>query len=549
MMSEVNPGPQAAPVAAPPLTFGQEARGTTRFADALRRHWKLIVLIVTLAVGSAILYSSTADDRFESEADLLVTPVSNGDTTLTNLTIFRESIDETRALITAARLTASSQVAARVAERLGRDGEGEALLAQVEVQPVGQSNIVSIKATDNQAEGAQRIANAFAEETVELRSEQFQQDVRDAIQRFQARVAALTPEQRGTPAGITLQQTFGELRALIDAPDPTLRIFNEAQVPTEPVWPRPVLSVLVALIAGLLLGCGLALGLEVFNPLLSREEELLLGHRLPILGRIPRMRNYIVRGYLSGKNPLPPDVREAYRTLRANVAAAGSNEGFPRTILITSAMPGEGKTLTSVNLAMTFAAGGLRVILADADLRRPMVATVLGLPPTQNGIVRVMLDRTSAESALVPAPGFGDRLRVLPATSDSAYLVDLLDPSRVRHLLSELVKHADVVVIDSAPITEVADALTIADEVDVILVAVRLGRTRRDRLTELRRILGQRGIAPTGLIVTTAKQPRRRGYYLYGSDDRTANDLPQPSSQPAVARSRRAASRSRRPST
>jgi len=545
----VNLGPQAAPLAAPPLSFGQEAGGTTRFADAFRRHWKLIVLIVTLAVGAAILYSSTADDRFEAEADLLVTPVSNGETTLTNLTIFRSSIDETRALITAARLTASPQVAARVAERLGREGEGETLLTQVEVQPLGQSNIVSIKATDKHADGAERIANAFAEETVALRSEQFQEDLQAAIQRFEARVAA-TPEQSATPEGVALQQTLGQLRALVGAPDPTLRIFNEAQVPTSPVWPRPVLSVLVALIAGLLLGSGLALGLEVFNPLLSREEELLLGHRLPILGRIPRMRNYVVRGYLSGRNPLPPAVRESYRTLRANVAAAGPNDAFPRTILVTSAMPGEGKTLTSVNLAMTFAASGLRVILADADLRRPMVATVLGLPPTQNGIVRVMLDRTSAESALVPAPGFGDRLRILPATSDSAYLVDLLDPSRVRHLLSELMKHADVVVIDSAPITEVADALTIADEVDVILVAVRLGRTRRDRLAELRRMLGQRGIAPTGLVVTTAKQPRRRGYYLYGSEDRAVTgELPQPSlpsSPTSLNRSKRASSRTRR---
>ena len=544
----MNLGPQGASPGAPSASFDREAGAPTRFVDALRRHWHLIALIVTVAVGAAVLYSSTADERFEAEADVLVTPVSNGDSILTNLTIFRESIDETRALITAARLTASPQVAARVAEQLGRDGQGESLLQQIEVQPLGQSNIVSIKATDSDAVGAAQIANAFAEATIALRTEQFQEDVRAATTRFAARLATLTPQQRTSPEGVALQETLGELRALFGAPDPTLRIFNEAQVPSDSVWPRPVLSVLVALIAGLLLGFGIALGLEVFNPLLSREEELLLSHRLPILARIPKMSNSVVRGYLSGRNPLPPDVREAYRTLRANLAAAGSDGGLPRTILVTSAMPSEGKTLTSVNLAMTLAAGGVKVILADADLRRPMVATVLGLPATQNDIARVMLDRTPAEASLVPAPGFGDRLRVLPATSNSAYLVDLLDPARVRHLLSELGKHADVVVIDSAPITEVADALSIADQVDVVLVAVRLGRTRRDRLSELRRMLGQRGIAPTGLVVTTSKQPRRRGYYLYGSDAPALTDLPRPAPAASLQRSRRARNRARRTS-
>jgi receptor protein-tyrosine kinase len=181
-------------------------------------------------------------------------------------------------------------------------------------------------------------------------------------------------------------------------------------------------------------------------------------------------------------------------------------------------MPGEGKTMTSVNLAIALALAGQRVVLADGDLRRPMIATVFGIGTNPRGFADVLLGRADPEEALTSAPGHGDRLRLLLSSPDQAQLIDLLDPERVERALTELRLVADVVVIDSPPITEVADALALADEAEVVLVAVRLGRTRRDRLDELRRMLAQRGIAPAGFVVTTRKARRGEGYY-YGAAD------------------------------
>jgi len=288
-----------------------------------------------------------------------------------------------------------------------------------------------------------------------------------------------------------------------------LQVSSEAVAPDKPSWPRPALSIIVALIAALLLGCGVAVALELVSPKVTNEDELLLRERLPILARVPKMRNKVVTGYLRGDQPLPGDVRESYRTLRAALTTRGA---LPDTILVTSASPGEGKTMTSVNLARAIASTGLRVILVDADLRRPMVGTVFNVRASRIGFASVLADDVTIEEALVPAPGSRE-LQLLLATPEHAHLVDLLRPERVERVLAELRLHADVVVIDSAPIVAVADALELAAEVDAVVVAVRLGRTRRDKLHELRRMLARRGVAPTGVVVTTNRRSRASDYY------------------------------------
>jgi receptor protein-tyrosine kinase len=258
------------------------------------------------------------------------------------------------------------------------------------------------------------------------------------------------------------------------------------------------------------------MALELVNPRVTREDELILDQRLPVLARVPRVAAKDVRGYLVGRAPLPATMREAYRTLRASLMTAGRDGHLPSSVLITSASPGEGKTMTSVNVATALAAGGARVVLVDGDLRRPMVATLFGVMSSTRGFADVLLDRVTLEEALVPAPGHGEQLQLLLATPEHAHLVDLLHPERVERVMQELRRFADIVVVDSPPVTEVADALTLADQVETVLIAVRLGRTSRERLNQLRRMLGQRGVAPAGFVVTLRRRQRRRGYY-YGT--------------------------------
>lgn len=245
----------------------------------------------------------------------------------------------------------------------------------------------------------------------------------------------------------------------------------------------------------------------------------MLDQRLPILARVPRMGKAQLNQFLSGQRPLPADLREAYRTLRASLAGAGNTASFPQTVLVTSSVPGEGKTMTAVNLATTLAKGDLRVILVDGDLRRPMVGTFFGIPSHRATLAQLLLGNTTVGNALVSVPGYDDRLRLLTASPEHGLLIDLLQSDRVDKLLAELRLEADVIVLDSPPLTEVADALILADAVDAVVVAVRLGRTGRNQLSELRRMLAQRGISPAGFVVTTRGRPRRSAYYGYDAEE------------------------------
>lgn len=521
----------------PGLDEGRQ--GSARYLQALREHWKLIALLVAVAVGAAIAYSVTAEKRYEAGADVLVTPVESGDDTFIGISVLREGGVQSRSVLTAARLLQTPQVAAAVKERLGSPKSSTELLASIEVTPLEQSGVLSVVGKENTAQGAADLANGFVDVLLEQRTRRFQDELRGVVATLASLLAAIPATQRDSGEAVAIQQRLAQLRPLVGAGDPTLEVTSAAVPPEHPSWPRPVLSAVVALLAASLLGLGIALALELLNPRVNREDELLLEQRLPILTRVPRMPRSAVRAYLGGQAPLPGDVREAYRTLRASLTSAGRAGQFPATILVTSAIPGEGKTMTSVNLAITLALADQRVILVDGDLRRPMVATVFGAAGRHQGFASLLSGDARPDDVLVPAPGHGDGLRLILASPEHAHLIDLLERRRVEDVLEELRLHADVIVIDSPPLTEVADALTLADAVEAVIVAVRLGRTRRDRLNELRRMLARRSVAPVGFVVTTRRRPRR-GAYTYGSEAAPApppfvprSEKPPPQVEPA----------------
>lgn len=508
--------------------------GAGRYLAALRDHWLLIVLLVAISVGAAVAYVRTAEKQYTAQTDFLVTPVSASDPTFVGIGLLRESSDQSRSVLTAARLVKTPQVADAVAETLDLDWSRERLLNSVTVTPLGQSNIVTVEGEANDPELSADLANAFADEMLSQRSQRFQEELTTTIERLTARLNAIPADQQDSAEGTALQQRLGDLSGLVGGDDPTLQVTSRAVPPEEQVWPRPVLSIAVALLASLLLGFGLAIALELVSPKVKRDDELLLEHRLPILARVRRMPKRTVQRYLTGREPLPGDVREAYRTLRTSLANVGRDKSFPRTIVITSAIPGEGKTMTSVNLAITMALAGQRIILVDGDLRRPMVATVFNVPSRSLGFGNVLAGDATIDEALVPAPGYGDELRLLLASPEQAFMVDLLDTGSLENVLLQLRLDADVVIVDSPPLTEVADALAIADHADAVLVAVRFGRSRRDKLVELRRMLAQRGVAVTGFVVTT--EDRSRGSaYTYGSPEGKAPASPRPREPVATA--------------
>jgi polysaccharide biosynthesis transport protein len=481
-----------------PPTLYEERPSATRYLGAIRHHRVLIAFIVAISVIAAIGSTLTATKRYEAESELLVTPVSDDTGVYDGIKVLR---DQDTAPLIVGRALKSRHVTEAVIRRVGLDTSSRELLKKVDIHPVQQSSTVVTKARDSDPELAARLANAFPRVYIDQETRKFRRQVDTMIERLRKQIQSGSGLSRGET--IEIQARLAQLRSIAGSPDPTLEVLSDAIAPTDSVWPRPVLSLIVALFAGLIFGIAAALLVELADPRLN-ESELL--DRYPIVAWVPRARASVVQRYLRGGGPLPTDLWESYRTLRASLSASGVGEGTPKTILVTSAIQAEGKTMTSSNLAIAMAAGGHRVILVDGDLRRSMVASVFGVDRVGKGLASLLSGTATPDEALTPSPGHGDRIRLLLAGDERP--IDMLDPRRIEQLFSELKDEADVIIIDSPPLTEFADAVAFAEAADVVLFSVRLGHTRRDRFNESLRFLTRQGIVVTGFVVTA----RRRSF-------------------------------------
>lgn len=487
-----------------------EPEGVQRYLQTLRERIWVVVLALVVTVAAAGLYLATASQVYEAEADLLVTPIpGETESQLGSLGLVRESSDPLRAIETTARLIATQAVAERAAEMLSGEAsqDADALLTNVQADPVAESNIVTITAAGPTPEAAAERANTFAEAAIEERTEALHDRIDAELPALEDTLEDAAP---GTDGAVADQVSRLELLRASD--DPTLQLETVASPPTEAVSPRPALTLAAAILAGLVLGAGAAFGLQALDPRLRREDQLRSAYRLPILTRIPKERSLKTGGpILPGL--LSPEGLEAYRTLRTTLDVAPGRGQGSRAILVTSPSASEGKTTTAVNLAFSLARAGNSVVLVDSDLRNPKVAESVGVVPGR-GIMSVLIEDSTVDQALVDVPGFRSKLKVLGAEPQEVPVVDLLSARAGLRMVDEVKRHADYVVIDSPPLTEVIDALPLATATDDVVLTVRLGSTSLRKIADLTALLGENRITPSGFVIVGT--PRPTGYYAQG---------------------------------
>src|SRR3954469_4085547 len=507
--------PQPAPgVSNEWLNPSVDEQGLARYATTIKeRKWLILatVLLTTLAAG---VYLATAAKVYEAEADLLITPVPGSDPVYASLGLIHDTSDPTRDVETASRLITNVNVARRVKAVLHDPRSPAQLLDDVTVQPVAQSNIVSITAEGSTPKEAQRLANPFAIQAVADRTDTFHKQLDRSIADLKKQIPqsdSNTPPTTADPNSLPAQ--LGRMQTLRLAHDPAMRVQTLADPPTSPSSPKPKLSIAAGILAGLVLGIGGAFALQVLDPRLRREEQLRRLYGLPILARIPKDSRAHGAGALAPEM-LSPSTIEAYRTLRATLAASRGRDVGATSILVTSPSPSEGKTTSAINLASSLALAGNKVILIEADLRRPAIAKALGIEP-RHGTGSVLLETVDLVDALETTRAYGNYLQVLCADysgAASGWMADRLFLPSAQKLVTDAKRLADYVVIDSPPLSEVIDALPLAQRADEVLVVVRLGKSHLTKLAHLAELLQRHSIRPVGFAVVGA-QAQSEGYY------------------------------------
>jgi capsular exopolysaccharide synthesis family protein len=255
----------------------------------------------------------------------------------------------------------------------------------------------------------------------------------------------------------------------------TLTIIASAELPTNPIGSMKGLTILLAAAAGLLLAAGEAYLLEYLDDTLKTADDVQRLFSAPILGHIFEQRNgKNEETRLYAADDLHHPIAEAFRTLRTNIEFSEMDRPL-KTILVTSADVGDGKTSVAANLALSLAQTEKAVFLLDFDLRRPSVHEFFELD-NNHGLV----DLISGRAALGDVLRFKGERKVGVLTSGGIPLnpTEILSSKKMDQLVSKLAEAADVVIIDGPPLI-VADAKVIAPKVDGVLLVVRPGHTRR----------------------------------------------------------------------
>ncbi|MGB8008367.1 MAG: polysaccharide biosynthesis tyrosine autokinase [Terriglobales bacterium] len=305
------------------------------------------------------------------------------------------------------------------------------------------------------------------------------------------------------------------------------RIIDAARVPQSPSEPNIPRNLSFALVLGIISGVGLAFVLENMDNTVRTPEQATALSGLPALGMIPlgskaggygssgkRLALTASKEAVETVTQIRPQsqMAESYRALRTSLLL--SNLGAPpKVIMVTSARPQEGKTTTSLNTAIVLAQKGVRVLLVDADLRRPSVHKTLGMGP-RSGLSNILtgsanLEQTITTSAILP------NLFIITAGTPPPNPAELLASSNMRDLILELRGMFDHIVIDTPPTLSVTDAVVLSPRADATILVIRSGQTTKQALRRARDILTQVNAHVAGVLLNAVDLTSPDYYYYY----------------------------------
>jgi len=294
-----------------------------------------------------------------------------------------------------------------------------------------------------------------------------------------------------------------------------IRIVDRADVPEKPFKPRTKLNLILAIAAGLMVGCGGAFFVEHLNDTVEDPADIELFLARPFLGAVPvisdRYEAIQDRGKISHLLP-QSTVSEAYKTLLAGIQYSPASNSL-RTILVTSAGPAEGKTTTVTNLGISAAQNGKRVLLVDCDLRKPAIHNIFGLKKDV-GLSDYLIGEADLEQ-VIQETGVPN-LSAIARGGSSPNPSGLVSSDRMKEFAELVRQKFDLVFFDSPPCTVVADPLILANLVDAVINVTQSGRFSRRLVGRGLSLLDKVNANVIGIVLNEVKERDHRYYYYYG---------------------------------
>lgn len=403
------------------------------FVGTLRLHRWLVLtsVLAALAVAGALTFIATPQYRATTR---LFVSTSAADEAIA-IQGGQFSIQRVQSY---ADLLNGDEISRRVVDRLNLDESPRDLTKQIDASAGLDTVILVINVTDPSPERAKVLANAVAREFVSFVGE--------------------------------LETPPGKRSATVKA-----TVVDAASTPITPVSPKPVLNLTLGLVLGTLLGAGLALVKNSLDSNIRSPKALEEASGAPLLGTIAFDRRAREQPLISSLDPYSPRV-EAFRFLRTNLEFIDPDRDH-KVFVVTSSIPGEGKTTTATNLALILAEGGKSVALVEGDLRRPRVSEYVGLESSV-GLTTVIVGQVALEDALQT---LGD-LTVLTSGRVPPNPAELLQTDSMRTILRRLRQEFDFVIVDAPPLLPVTDASVLATEADGAILIARHGKTTKDQV-------------------------------------------------------------------
>ncbi|MFP5333808.1 MAG: polysaccharide biosynthesis tyrosine autokinase [Actinomycetes bacterium] len=458
------------------------------YIRVLRKRWRFIVLLAVLAVAGAVAASLLATPQYEARTQLFVSTQASGSAG----ELLQGSNFTQQRVKSYATIMNTPAVLQPVIDDLDLDVTPAQLAQQVSAEAPLDTVLINVSVRDESPEQAAAIANAVGAAFAELAAGQLEEPGADG--RSPVRISTVDP----------------------------------ADPPSAPVSPDLRLNLALGLLVGLALGIGAAVLRETLDTSVRGEDDVRQVTDASVLGGIAWDEEAPSRPLIVQASPQSTR-SEAFRQLRTNLQFVDV-ANHPRSIVVTSSVPGEGKSTTVANLAITMAAAGTRVCLVEADLRRPKVTDYMGVDRSV-GLTTVLIGQADLDDVLQP---WGrNELYLLPSGQVPPNPSELLGSAAMDKLLRRLEDTFDVVIIDAPPLLPVTDAAVLAKLADGAVVIVGSQKVNRDQLGKALSNLETVGARVLGVVLNLlpTKGPDAYSYYSYGyaSYDEKSTGSPPPS--------------------